>query len=289
MTAKEILNVICAYMQYLWKQNAEVSISCVDQSFIEAFPEIAAYEVHRPTICSYVKSQDGVRTCCLNKMFLRAAKYDKPHYGCCYAGVEEYVVPLVIDDKVAAYINVSGFCGGSEVGEKIRAKRCAEDSKYAYFCTLLKNSVPSFEEVNAYAAPLLVLLEELYRKIREEKVTDNSLYGRCLSFIYENYTNGTDCDKIAAHLHYSASYLRHLFKRKSGENITDFILRLKLQKARNLLLSADLSVTDAALMSGFNDPNHFSAIFKKYVGVSPRAYKKKKTAESRKVSGNQKN
>lgn len=274
MTAKETLNVIFAYMRYLWKQKAEVSLSCVDKSFIEAFPEIAEYEVHRPTICSYVKSQDGVRSCHLNKKFLRAAKYDKPFYGCCYAGVEEYVFPLAAEGKTLAYVNVSGFCGGSERGKTIRKKRCAADEKYAQFCRTLNACAPSQDEVRAYVAPLLVLLSELFRKIKEEKVEDNSLFGRCLSYVYENYTGEITCEQIAAHMHYSASYLRHLFKRKSGESITDFILRLKLQKAKTLLLSGDLSVTDVAMMSGFNDSNHFSAIFKKYVGISPRAFSK---------------
>ncbi|MGN1053199.1 MAG: helix-turn-helix domain-containing protein, partial [Candidatus Scatosoma sp.] len=130
------------------------------------------------------------------------------------------------------------------------------------------------EEVKAYVAPLLALLSGLYLKIKEEKVADNSLYGRCLSYVYENYTGDLSCEKIAAHLHYSASYLRHVFKKKSGDNITDFILRLKLEKSKTLLLSSGFSVTDVAMMSGFNDSNHFSAIFKKHVGVSPRAFRK---------------
>lgn len=280
MTAKETVNVIFAYMRFLWKQKAEVSISCVDQSFIEAFPEIAEYEVHRPMICSYVKSQGGSRACCLNKKFLRVAKYDKPIYGCCYAGVEEYAFPLAAEGKIVAYVNVSGFCGGSVRGKTIREKRCSADEKYAQLCRTLNACVPATEEVKAYVAPLLALLNGLYLKIKEEKVADNSLYGRCLSYVYENYTGGLTCEQIAAHLHYSASYLRHVFKKKSGDNIADFILRLKLEKSKTLLLSGNLSVTDVATMSGFNDSNHFSAIFKKHVGVSPRAFRKANAGEN---------
>ena len=69
--------------------------------------------------------------------------------------------------------------------------------------------------------------------------------------------------------------LEKRFRRSLGRTVNAEIRSAHIQRARSLLATSDLSVTEIAFRSGFNQIEHFSRVFRKICGVSPREYRKR--------------
>lgn len=120
---------------------------------------------------------------------------------------------------------------------------------------------------------------DLYRILRNLKRerADQSPQGAALKklapalhYIQENYTEeNVPLAHLAALCGVSQPYLRRLFHRALQTSPALYMRALRLEYARELLLSGEYSVTDASFASGFNDTAYFSREFKKYFGISP--------------------
>lgn len=84
---------------------------------------------------------------------------------------------------------------------------------------------------------------------------------------------------LAESLGISAGRLSHLFKSQVGMGIKQYALKLKNEKAKELLDATDLPIGEVATLLGFDDPLYFSRNFKKQNGMSPKEYKRKKIKE----------
>ncbi|MFF5994527.1 response regulator [Lysinibacillus sp. KU-BSD001] len=85
---------------------------------------------------------------------------------------------------------------------------------------------------------------------------------------------------LAKQMALSNSYLSGLFKTLFGTNFQDYMLKIRLDRAKILLLSTDLKIYEIAAAVGFEDPNYFSATFKRKCHVSPNQFREK-MSESR--------
>ena len=82
-----------------------------------------------------------------------------------------------------------------------------------------------------------------------------------------------DVDTLAATAHLSTSHFAHMFRRYAGISPKHLLLRKRMERAQALLISTQLSIKEIASRSGYVDPYHFSAIFKKWSRVSPLHYR----------------
>jgi AraC-like DNA-binding protein len=80
-------------------------------------------------------------------------------------------------------------------------------------------------------------------------------------------------EDIAATHKLSASYFSTMFRKATGMPPIDYFIHLKIQKACQLLFQNHLKVKDVAEAIGYDDPYHFSRLFKKHMNVSPEQYK----------------
>jgi len=74
---------------------------------------------------------------------------------------------------------------------------------------------------------------------------------------------------MAQHFYVSREHLSRTFKALTGENITDYITRRRMEKARELILQRHLSIKNVAQMTGYSDLAYFYKVFKKFYGVPP--------------------
>jgi two-component system, response regulator YesN len=79
-------------------------------------------------------------------------------------------------------------------------------------------------------------------------------------------------ETAAAAVGMSPTYLCTYFREKTGEHYSDFLSRLRMEKAAKLLTERLWSVIDVARETGYSNPKNFSRAFKKYYGSSPREY-----------------
>lgn len=101
-----------------------------------------------------------------------------------------------------------------------------------------------------------------------------SIVNKARVFIENNYQAPLSARDVAGEVFISPSYFKHLFKKESGYSFTDYITSIRLQKARDLLLHSELTITNIAFEVGYQDSNYFSTLFKKIEGVTPSHYRK---------------
>lgn len=96
-----------------------------------------------------------------------------------------------------------------------------------------------------------------------------------VEYINENFCNPDLSVEKAAEMSYmSSAYFRKLFKNLYGKTPKEKLDELRINHACQLLKNGYCNVNEAAVQSGFYDPNYFSTVFKKKLGVSPSAFKK---------------
>ena len=174
-------------------------------------------------------------------------------------------------------LNVSGYrstLAKSVAMSKALSERLA-DPTYDELYAELSSTPPTLEYVRSAITPLTHLIISLYKRcIKAGASEDDSLYVKLLTLIHESFTFDCTCNTLSAKLAYSESYLRHLFREKSGTSVGQYIIDLRLTHARDLIESTNMNVADVASASGFGDPNYFSSAFKKKFGSSPLAYRR---------------
>ena len=93
------------------------------------------------------------------------------------------------------------------------------------------------------------------------------------AYVDEHYRSRVTLGMLAERLNMSTSQLSKLFYEYVGENFSDYVNRLKGQKAKELLKGTDQRIYEIADYLGFTDAYYFSAWFKRTVGVSPTEYR----------------
>lgn len=97
---------------------------------------------------------------------------------------------------------------------------------------------------------------------------------RVYSFLYKNFQKEITLDMVAHHANQNQSALCRAFKRRSGYTIFQFINRLRVERACQLLRSSDLTINQIAYSVGFNSFSHFYTQFMRVVNLSPNEYRK---------------
>jgi len=93
-------------------------------------------------------------------------------------------------------------------------------------------------------------------------------------YIDRNFASGDiSLHSTARYVGISPNHLSTVFAQETGENFIDYLTRIRLEKAKQLLRNTAMKSADIAFETGFNDPHYFSYIFKKNVGLSPREYR----------------
>ncbi|THF77281.1 response regulator [Cohnella fermenti] len=103
----------------------------------------------------------------------------------------------------------------------------------------------------------------------------NGIVEQARKYIEENYAKkGITLNEVAHSNHVSPNYLSYLFKKYMGCNLWEYVIRLRMEESKRLLETTDLRRYEIADRVGYESPEHFSKIFKKYYGISPSDWKK---------------
>lgn len=239
--------------------------------------------LHDNPYCACVK-KCHFEKCLLQKKAVLNKQPQGPFFGRCYAGVEEYVFPVKIDGMVESFISVSGY--RRKEAKPPRFELFSEGGKpdVQYISKAydsLNTEVPKLSDISAVVQPLVRMVELFFRLLKNSKAeTDGNFfppaYDMALSFIAENYSNNISLVDIAEHCHCSVSYLSHIFKKYGNLSVTQYLIKMKMTKASELLVSTDASITQIAVSLGYNDSNYFTLQFTKFYGTSPKTYRRLK-------------
>ncbi len=121
------------------------------------------------------------------------------------------------------------------------------------------------------------LLNVLFQVLKEAGDTGAALpddIADSIRYIRESRGEMPDIARMAARVNLSESRFKQKFKQATGIPPAEFMVREKIDAARRLLESGQRTVTSIAMELGFSSSQHFSVLFKKYVGESPVQYRK---------------
>lgn len=103
--------------------------------------------------------------------------------------------------------------------------------------------------------------------------TFDTIEREMLTFIQQNYIYGISLKELSTHFHMSEKYISRYFKEHFKIPLTQYVNHLKLNKAKSLLKSTSLSITDIALQCGFQNVSYFIRTYKSTYGISPLQYR----------------
>ncbi len=128
-----------------------------------------------------------------------------------------------------------------------------------------------------YQTMLRIKLSELClhisRAARTKPLTPKS-FAYIINYIKENYHEKISLSDCAAQLNFSSDYFRHKFKELTGLSPQQFLLRQRLNAARELLNGSTLSCTEIAGRCGFSTAAQFSRLFRQAFGTTPQRFRK---------------
>ena len=96
---------------------------------------------------------------------------------------------------------------------------------------------------------------------------------KVMDWIKSKYIYPITVTSIAEVFNYNPRYLSSLFKQHSGESLLTYLNRIRIEMAKNTLVSSNLSVKEIAYSSGFQDEKYFLKLFKKREGMTPSEYR----------------
>ena len=144
------------------------------------------------------------------------------------------------------------------------------------FLTALQSSEYGSDLMSvSFFTELLIYIYNLFQN-SEIKNYDNimpPLVINTMKYIEDNLTDELTLDRLGTAVNYSTNYLRVQFRRHTGLSLREYILDKRIERAKKLLMDGK-NVSDACLMSGFNDYSNFIRSFKKKTGISPGHYAK---------------
>lgn len=108
--------------------------------------------------------------------------------------------------------------------------------------------------------------------VREQNA-EPPVIARAKQFIADHQTEELSLDQVAKSVNTSKFYFCKIFKKATGVNFTDYVSRIRTERAKNLMLNPNLRVSEIAYEVGFQSLTHFNRVFKRILGRSPTDYR----------------
>jgi two-component system response regulator YesN len=134
--------------------------------------------------------------------------------------------------------------------------------------------------------------EELYRlldKVNKEheagkeggdaqrNEADSRVVSLIKDYIEEEFRKEIGLSELADRVFLNPQYISQLFKKQTGQTITDYLLQVRIDKAKEILkYNLELKVYEVGELVGYSDPVYFNRLFKKMTGMTPKEFKEKR-------------
>lgn len=113
---------------------------------------------------------------------------------------------------------------------------------------------------------------------KKEGKSGSSVIENAKRYIRDNFKKDISLDDVSKEVQISPYYFSKLFKEETGQNFIEYLTNARIEEAKHLLQETDMSMKEIGVMTGYSDPNYFSRIFKKTIGVTPTEFKESKGA-----------
>ncbi len=132
-----------------------------------------------------------------------------------------------------------------------------------------------FETISEISNFMENVLSFIVSEIKEKNRGLSKKLKKAMDYIKSNFNEDISLTLVSKHLQVSEAYLSRLFKKETGENFINYLTDLRVEKAKDMLKSTDLTINEISQLVGYYNQEHFSRVFKKYEGCSPNRYRNK--------------
>lgn len=114
------------------------------------------------------------------------------------------------------------------------------------------------------------------RETESGLASNHAVIREAAHYIKDNYAvAGLSLNDLAEHIHLSPSHLCRIIKKYRNTNFMSWLTMVRIEKAEELMRTTDRKIYEICELVGYNNPQYFSVVFKKYTGLSPQEYKQK--------------
>ncbi|KRE57973.1 response regulator transcription factor [Paenibacillus sp. Soil750] len=142
---------------------------------------------------------------------------------------------------------------------------------YLWNCQMTVRDYSSREQVLEQLHDMARLVMEEVRKTRFS--SGQQMMEAIRNYVNENFSYELTLASLAEMFHINETYLSGLFKMSVGVTFSDYVTRLRLSRAADLLKESELKLTDIATLVGYSSSSYFSTAFKKFYGKGPKEYR----------------
>ncbi len=234
--------------------------------------------------CAMMAQKSRACAACLQiQQRLAEMAVHEPQTLTCQLGLCDTAVPVRLGERLVGYLQT-----GQVFSKKPTAAQCDRTVKLtrqwgvdvneaelqkAYLNTRvlpLKERDAIVKLLRIFAQHLSMLSNQLV--VQRENAEPPSI-ARAKQYIQEHQSEELPLGQVARAVHMSTFYFCKMFKKATGTHFTDYVSRVRVEKARNLLLNPNLRISEIAYEVGFQSLTHFNRIFKKLLGQSPTQYR----------------
>ncbi len=143
---------------------------------------------------------------------------------------------------------------------------------FQYIITELQLKKPHYE--NVVLANFSILLSTIHRSFEQlaHSCENDFTIDRLICELNSRYMQNWSVSDMADFCKLSNSYFSHTFRQRMGVSPMRFLNNLRIEKAKDFLMTNSMPVATAAQLAGFEDPLYFSRVFKKYTGIAPNEF-----------------
>lgn len=197
------------------------------------------------------------------------------HTYICHAGLIELCFPIKYNSETVGYMIFGQLLDEQKSSRQNVWNCCKEliDDEEKWL-----NAIDNLESMNMnYILSCSHIMGACIQSVLLDtmlKINHNKLWQEVDTWINANIDKKILVSDLSRELGVSESTISHKTKEIVGQSIGEYILRRKMSKASEYLLTTDLKIYEIALKVGIPDYNYFSRVFKKVYGVSPIYYRK---------------
>jgi AraC-like DNA-binding protein/ligand-binding sensor protein len=210
------------------------------------------------------------------------------HEACtvtCQHGMCDTAVPVRTGDQVLGYLQTgqvfakkptqAQFERSAKLAVEWGVEANRDELKQAYFSTRVVSSrqyASIVQLLSIFAEHLSIVSNQV---LVQRHNAEPPVITKAKAFIQQHHAEDLSLGEVAKAMNTSVFYFCKMFKKATGINFTDYLSRVRIEKAKNLLLNPNLRISEIAFEVGFQSLTHFNRVFKKILGQSPTEYREK--------------
>ena len=122
-----------------------------------------------------------------------------------------------------------------------------------------------------------IYLKDIFYSVTQNGKQNYSVVDIARQYIEENYDKNINMAIVANSIDMSYSYFSRVFKEESGKSFSEYLMKIRMEKAARLLDDPVRKVYEVSQNVGYTNPKSFTRAFKRYFGLSPMGYRNKKS------------